>query len=143
MLIEEYLQMRIQSAELILAAEELAGNVPKAMAKKSAIAELRKVGVFLSNYPKSNKDICQNAEVLHYRCKDKARTCDGKGIYDSTEGPGIEYSRACSDYKVLSLDQRTKSPICPKCGGEVLINKPTGNGFCIDCQYTVTGSYNE
>ena len=29
--------------------------------------------------------------------------------------------------------------ICPQCGGEVLINKPSGNGFCIQCDYTITG----
>ena len=49
MLIEEYLQMRIQSAESMLAGEELAGNVPKAMAEKAAIAELRGVEAFLNN----------------------------------------------------------------------------------------------
>lgn len=49
MLIEEYLQMRIQSAESVLAGEELAGNVPKAMAEKAAIAELRGVEAFLNN----------------------------------------------------------------------------------------------
>ena len=53
MLIEEYLQMRIQSAESILAGEELSGNVPKAMAEKAAIAELRGVEAFLNNASKS------------------------------------------------------------------------------------------
>lgn len=54
LLIEEYLQMRIQLAESTLAAEELAGNGPKAMAERSAIAELRGVQAFL-NDTKSSK----------------------------------------------------------------------------------------
>lgn len=33
----------------------------------------------------------------------------------------------------------TKATICPKCGGEVLINKPSGNGFCIECDYKIAG----
>ena len=49
MVIEEYLRMRIQSAESILAGERLAGNVPKAMAEKAAIGELRGVEAFLNN----------------------------------------------------------------------------------------------
>jgi len=31
------------------------------------------------------------------------------------------------------------SEICPQCGGKVLINKPSGNGFCLQCDYKVTG----
>jgi len=31
------------------------------------------------------------------------------------------------------------SEICPKCGGEVLTNKPSGRGFCIQCDYTKSG----
>lgn len=49
MLLEKYLQKRIQQAESILAAEELAGNVPKAMAQKAAIAELRGIVAFLAS----------------------------------------------------------------------------------------------
>ena len=63
MLIEEYLQMRILSAECILAGEELAGNVPKAMAEKSAIAELRGVEAFLN-------DASQNSEVANDSASD-------------------------------------------------------------------------
>lgn len=54
MLIEEYLQMRIQLAESILAGEKLAGNVPKAMAERAAIAELRGVEAFLNDASKSS-----------------------------------------------------------------------------------------
>ena len=28
---------------------------------------------------------------------------------------------------------------CPDCGGEVIINIHSGNGFCIECDYTITG----
>jgi len=60
MLIEEYLQMRIQSAESILAGEKLAGNIAKEMAEKAAIAELRGVEAFLNNASK-NSNVAQNS----------------------------------------------------------------------------------
>ena len=39
-----------------------------------------------------------------------------------------------------SIRHNTESDdICPDCGGEVFINKPSGNGFCIECDYRVSG----
>ena len=55
MTLKEYLQMRIQGAEAILAGEELAGNMPKAMAEIEAIAELRGIEAFLCNIQKPQK----------------------------------------------------------------------------------------
>ena len=73
MLIEEYLQIRIQSAECILAGEELAGNVPKAMAEKAAIAELRGVEAFLNNASEevANNSASDNTAMFQFLFKIK------------------------------------------------------------------------
>lgn len=39
----------------------------------------------------------------------------------------------------LYAPQQPQTEICPKCGGEVLVNKPTGNAFCIGCDYRRSG----
>jgi len=84
MSIWEYLRMRIQSAESILASEELAGNVPKAMAEKAAIAELRGVEDFLNNASKSSEVPipCDNMSCDNY-CDDFGNNnCDNKDLSD-------------------------------------------------------------
>jgi hypothetical protein len=32
-------------------------------------------------------------------------------------------------------ESNNSGEICPDCGGEVLINKYSGNGFCLECDY--------
>ena len=55
MSIRKYLQMRIKAAEQELAVEEFVGNVPKQMAEKAAIAELRGVEDFLNEQDRKNE----------------------------------------------------------------------------------------
>ncbi len=58
---------------------------------------------------------------------------------DKINDHDIEYIRNSQDNveSKQNVTQQTKPTICPDCGGEVLINKPSGAGFCIDCTYTV------
>jgi len=51
----------------------------------------------------------------------------------------VEDSPADKNEAEQTPTNTTKANICPECGGEVLINKPSGNGFCIECDYTVSG----
>ena len=39
-------------------------------------------------------------------------------------------------YKIHNANQG-KSKVCPDCGGEVIINKFSNNGFCIQCDYRI------
>lgn len=49
--------------------------------------------------------------------------------------------RAAQDNMELSMyaPQQPQTEICPKCGGDVLVNKPTGNAFCVSCDYRRSG----
>ena len=84
MTIEEYLQMRLQLAESELAVEKLSGNVPKAMAAKSAIAELRGVEAFLNdasqNSEVANDSASHNPQSESLLCPDPS--CGSKSIWN-------------------------------------------------------------
>jgi hypothetical protein len=72
-------------------------------------------------------------------------------------GGGISFTAICTIKEALAIElalniaagtaeaqtktstNKPSGEICPRCGGEVLINKPSGNGFCLQCEYTITG----
>lgn len=65
-----------------------------------------------------------------------------KVAFEGGKMPDFENMVEASPLRVeskFSSHNRAKSKICPDCDGEVLINIPTGNGFCVNCDYKVTG----
>lgn len=39
----------------------------------------------------------------------------------------------------LTAPNKPKVQICPICKGDVCVNIHSGNGFCVSCDYTVSG----
>jgi hypothetical protein len=66
-----------------------------------------------------------------FGCKVDSDSCDF--------APSRFRAAGTAEAQTKTSTNKPSGEICPQCGGEVLINKPSGNGFCLQCEYTITG----